>query len=749
MGAKYAPRSSVLTLASIDSIATSEESSGRDSAEVLPLFADDSEKTPVAIAHNSNIPETNAVPPPPNSFPNYQASAPVGFAQAMINLHHHMEFSNDRLHRLIEDQNNRTHDELIRRCESLEEKIQKNGKGASKHDLNGLKNEFDILGHDLHMTVATGTETKRMIHTVLAKVAALDELLKNSVCKCGSIQPQRSPDQQGPFLRGENTRFFSDYGAPNVMTSPGYIRVPVQYNGNQFANFGNYNTYENSSTPQFHNGPSTNFEPRSTETTEEYYRTLGHPQMMRAEIPEIQFHEDLTFSRKDQDCTIPFGIKGPNGVLYELPSFMRMTSDGPVIFDESPVSTSTEGIAGGGAADDEKERPKQRGPSFSIPVGLDGPDGIKYDIPSFMSYNAEGNIILDQFDEDACPVAASTNENDETLIKDKNVVGVGQGAAPAGPVPVGIRMPHGIVYELPSFLRLNEDGQAEVMQDKDSAGAEDAEAVPQAGPMPIGIRMDNGVVYELPTFMRLNEGGQAEIDLQDELLTDNGIEVPNFQGTIPVGLRGPDGMVHEEPSFLRINDDGPKEVTQQEESSDGQNIHQTDGVPMGIRIENGVLYELPTFMRMNEEGQAEIFLQDEAVADDVHDVALSVDTVSIGVRGPDEVLYELSSSLSINDGGLEQAVQQEGSENVTHAAPMHEVPIGIRMNNGVVYEVPSFMSISEDGLVEVDQYDESGTEITTATNPTASDYSAWTEGPQGIWVHERAGMEDIFHSPVN
>ncbi|MCJ1434942.1 hypothetical protein MMC27_004312 [Xylographa pallens] len=608
--AAYVPRSSVLTFASIDSIATSldEDSSSHDSAEVLPLFADDAEMSPVAIAQENTTPETNTVPPPPSSFPNYQASAPVGFAQAMMAIHHHIETSNDRLHRLVEDKNNRTHDELIRRCESLEEKIQKNGKGASKHDLNGLKNEFDILGHDLHVTASTGTETKRMIHTVLAKVAALDELLKNNSCKCSQQTSQRLANQEGPMFRPENTMFFNGHGPPSIMSSPGYLHVPVQYNGNQFAHLGNSNSYGSFGTPQFHNQPPTNFEPRPREPTEEYYRASGYPQMMRVEIPEVEIDDDLTFLGKDQQCSIPFGIKGPNGILYEMPSFMRMTSNGPVLFDESPVSTSTERIDGIAVADD-NESHNQPKPASKRPIGIDGPDGMTYDMPSFMSHDAEGQIILDQFDENGNSIDVSPNGHDKVVVEDKSITGVGKVAVAVGPAPTGIRMPNSIVYELPSFLHLNGDGQAEVVQDEESGDAKNGDAVPKTDHMPIGIRMDNGVVYELPTFMHLNNEGQAEVNLQDEVVADNGNEVGLPVGNVPVGIRGPNGVLYELPSFLRINGDGLEEVVQEGESA---NMLPTDGVPIGIRMNNGIIYEVPSFMNISEDGLAEIDQYNEA-----------------------------------------------------------------------------------------------------------------------------------------
>ncbi|MCJ1383036.1 hypothetical protein MMC17_006149 [Xylographa soralifera] len=779
MGAMYAPRSSLLTLASIISIASSldENPTRRDSAEVLPLFADDAETNPVTTAQDSAIPETNAVPPPPSSFQNYQASAPVGFAQAMMELHHHIETSNDRLHRLVEDQNNRTHDELIRRCESLEEKIQKNGKGASKHHLNGLKNEFDILGHNLHVTATTGTETKRIIHTVLAKVAALDELLKNNSCKCGQAPPQRLSDQEGAFSRQAPSMSVNSHGAPTIISSPGYLHVPVQYNGNQFAHFGNSGSYGSFGTPQFHNEPSTNFEPRPRDMTEEYYRASGRPQMMRAEVPEIEIHEDLTTSRKDQHCTIPFGIKEPNGVLYELPSFMKMTSNGPMIFDESPVSASTEGIGGVADADDNKSS-NQRGPSSTIPIGIDGPDGITYDLPSFMSYDADGNIVLDQFDEDGRPITIghvplgieesngvthkmrsflSPNQHDEAVVENKNIAtGVDKVVAAAvGAAPTGVTMPNDIVYELPSFLGRNEDGQAEMTQDEESSGAENGDAVPQADHMPIGIRMDNGVVYELPTFMHINKEGQAEVNVEDEGVKDNGNEVAPSVGTGPVCIRGANGTMYELPLSLRINSNGLEEVVQQEESGDGQNspyTPPTDGVPIGIRMDNGVLYELPTFMRINEEGLAEVDLQDEALIDHGNEIGLPIGNVPIGIRGPNGVIYEVPSFLRISDDGLEEVVQQEdpdAEQNSAHMPRTDGVPIGIRMNNGIIYEVPTFMNISEDGLVEIDQYNEPGTEITTSNAFTASDYFAWTEGPQGVWFNERATTEDMFDLLLN
>ncbi|MCJ1390116.1 hypothetical protein MMC18_002974 [Xylographa bjoerkii] len=666
---KRVPRFSALTLSSIISMHSSVRTSLStcDSAAVQPLFADEAEKTPVAAdTRDATLSGTNAVPPPPDSYQDYQASSVVEFLEAMQKLHHHLETSVNRLYRLVETQSDRMHDELIRRCESLEEKIQKNGKGASKHDLNGLKNEFDLLGHDLHVTATTGTEMKKMMHTVLAKVAALDELVKDNACKC---QSQRLADQEGASLPRQNPMFFNGHGAPNIISSPGYLHVPLQYNGNQFAQFGNSNSYASFGMPQFHTEPSTNFAPRPREASEEYYRASGNPQMMRAEVPEMEMHDDWPYFGKDQHCSIPLGIKGPNGVLYEMPSFMRATSKGAIIVDESPVSASSEGEGGVTVNDDES--PKELGPASTIPIGIDGPDDIKYDLPSFMSYDAQGNIVLDQFDDDTCspavcgvpdgiegpiqamgelPSFTSINENGEAETEDeKGATGGFSMVAPAiDAVPTGIRMPNDIVYELPSFLRLNEDGEAEVMQDEDSGAQENDNAIPQSNPVPIGIRMDNRVVYQPPTFMRINEEGLAEVDIQDKASSNHRNDVALSVGTVPIGIPGPNGDLYELPSFLRINEDGLEEVVQQEQP----NLEQinaettvTEGIPVGIRMNNGILYEIPSFMNISEDGLVEIDQYDRFGTEITTVSALMANDYSVWNEGPEGIYFNESATM--------------------------------------------------------------------------------------------------------
>ncbi|MCJ1399107.1 hypothetical protein MMC11_002309 [Xylographa trunciseda] len=609
---------------------SSGSSSSADSAEVVSLFESDADKNPVAIAHDNTRPNGNAAPAPPESYPGYQASVAVDFKHAMMALHHHIETSNDRLQRLVEDKCNRIHDELVRRCESLEEKIQKNGKGASKHDLNGLKNEFDILGHDLHVTATTGTETKRLIHTMLAKVAALDRLVQEKACRCELPQPQRLADQEGATAPHNSTVFFNSHGAPNFVSSHGYLHVPLQHNGNQFAPFGNSNTYANFGTPQFRTEASTNFGPRPREVAEDYYRASGNPQMMRVIIPEMELRDDLTFLGKDQHCSIPFGIKGPNDVLYELPSFMRMTTKGPVIIDESPVSTATDG-SGGVDVTGDNENLNQPGSSSTTPFCVDGPYGIQYDLPSFMSYDAKGNIVLDQFDEnghsiavshalgdegpnvptDELPSYRSSKENSGAVVEDKDIaMEVNDVVTTAvGAVPIGIKIPNGVVYELPSFLRLNGDGEVEVVKIQDSDAGQGDTAITQTDRVPIGIRMDNGIVYELPSFMHINDEGQAEVRIEEEPIADVRDKEGLPAGIVPVGIRGPNRLIFGNAS-IGINNDGQEVVIQEQEGAaicrDSAGISVTDGVPLGVRMNNGIVYEVPSFMNITEGGSLEV-----------------------------------------------------------------------------------------------------------------------------------------------
>ena len=701
----------------------------------------------------------------------------------------------------MEDKTERTHDELIRRSESLEEKIQKNGKGASKHDLNGLKNEFEVLGHDLHVTATTGTEMKRIIYTLLTKVEALDGLVKDSACKCDHLR------QEGAFLPRENPTFFNN---PASMMSPtGYFQVPLQYHSNQFGNpyphFGSFNSYASFAPPNTRTGAS--FVPQRREATEEYYRPSENPQMMRVEVPEIEIDEHSTFFGKGKDCSISFGGGGPEGISYEMPAYMCLKSQGLVIIDESPASISTEGSSGVPVTDANESSTKP-GPASTIPFGIDGGNGTLYDLPSFMSFDMGGNVVLDQFDEETCsfpvgnvplsnegpngptyeiPSCLSINEDSETEIIDEEKTATETEGMRA---PAGITAPHGVIHEVPYFIPTNEnsevvidkegevtpmtanirmpngvdiplsmhingDGVVEVDQIGDQLAKQDKNTA-EINAMPTGIRMPNGVVYELPSFMSLNENGALEINITHEADTSQG-EVNLPEGDIPFGIRGPNGVLYELPSFLRINKDGQAEIIQQAECAIEQSHAdkaQNGGVPIDFRTDNRVIDKHEkACMRLDEEGLVVVDVQGEAVVDQRNEEALPVGTVPIGIRGPNGVLYEVPSFLKLDHNGLEEVMQQQedsGAEhNNTDTPTTDGVPIGIRMNNGVVYEIPSFMNINEDGSIEIDHYDSFGTNTTATSALVTSEYSTRTEGPEGIWSNESTMMEDVFSSLAN
>ena len=95
-------------------------SNPRQSAVVPPLFAND---------------RTNSVPAPPTGFAGYEPNIPVSpeLTYVEAKLHFHIDTCYEALRRLIISKNDRVIDEVIKRTEKVEERVDKSFRGTSRH----------------------------------------------------------------------------------------------------------------------------------------------------------------------------------------------------------------------------------------------------------------------------------------------------------------------------------------------------------------------------------------------------------------------------------------------------------------------------------------------------------------------------------------------------------------------------------------------------------------------------------------
>ena len=107
--------------------------------------------------------------------------------------------------------------------------------------------------------------------------------------------------------------------------------------------------------------------------------------------------------------------------------------------------------------------------------------------------------------------------------------------------------------EVPFGIRGVDDGHEELAATIEPDACDPGDEEPS---VPLGIRGPNGMLYELPSFLDIDENGDAVVNL------------PPVEGPMPVpGIRGPNGVLYELPSFMRIGEDGEPEVIPEEDSS--------------------------------------------------------------------------------------------------------------------------------------------------------------------------------------
>ncbi|MCJ1248008.1 hypothetical protein MMC30_005223 [Trapelia coarctata] len=479
-----------------------------ESAEVLPLFTGQEDSSVRHNNHNSFHVDkvgTNPVPAHPSSFDTTHSSTDAKLQQMEARLHHHIDKCFDRLGRMTADKIDKVLDAIMSKYEALEEQVSKGPKGMSRTDITGIKNEFDALEQGLHANTAHVTEVRRTLQAMHRTLGRVENQIVEYACKCehGEMEDNQTDEERDPITFFDGHRHFTIDNHGNQVPAP---EINQQ-------NFG-----------AFHRPAATGGA----------YQQNG--QVHNADFPRI-----------DQNGHTVVGNQVQDGVTYDLPSFMTIDNDGNAIVDipEDEMAPQTEV----GQVDTALPQMDENGNLVSA-----GPGQVVYDLPSFMSINNDGQMVIDLPDGE---VNEEINGDDALAQVDIN-----------GNLVAGLQSPDEVASDLPSCMTVdnnesvlinlpdnevaagtgsvNGDGiQATAAQVNITAFAAffrdtaqqssqaaiplaNQAAVPQAARQGATPQVDNdghltwvlqgpgNVVYDLPSFMKIDENGHIVIELDDE-----------------------------------------------------------------------------------------------------------------------------------------------------------------------------------------------------------------------------------------
>jgi len=356
-------------------------------------------------------------------------------------------------------------------------------------------------------------------------------------------------------------------------------------------------------------------------------------------------------------------------------------------------------------------------------------DGVTYDLPSCMTLDNNGNVVVD-IEEDETP-GSQNGEVEEGLVYriDQN----------GNPVQ-GSQRPDQVVYDLPSFMRLDNNGHVVINLEENEVPQIDENGNPV-----LGNEVHDGVTYDMPSFLTMDRDGNVMVNIQDdgmppqegqqsEEVDEAGLSrndeneaidraaVADFDdnGNPLWGIQGPGNIVYDLPSFMDVTAQGEivinlggadqvgqeANVTHGNGSTLGENeavadvpqIDEHGNVVRGVR-EGVVTYDMPSFMRDAGDGAVLIDVDQAGIAT----AAEGTPPAALGQGIPTIILY-------IDENGR----------------PVH----GIEGPNGEWYELPSFMKVNENGFAEVIEEDDPFVETANGfTNPTG-----WQQTHDGLHV---------------
>ena len=314
------------------------------SAEVLPLFAPNR--------------TTNSVPPPPSaSFPEHESTTGFDFARLEQNLHHHIDARFDRLTRVIVEQSDKIMDQVAKMIGTSDREL-RNGLGNSiRRDLVTLRNDFVHLGSDLHTMSASSSETRQSVQSMVSKVSNLEATIREAVCKCGD-QPSRQNALLTTTTESEETTAYQQTDAQTQVHNGELSKAFIG------ANEGDEAVQDVTVDNDAHQDTAAALEPNvllnsspptagSSTALEDFFPPSflrigedGQPEVITTASEDAQDAEDmaeaLAFFEEEGEPEFRPPIRMPNGVLYELPDFMRLDEHGQPMIIPEPLYTAEE-----------------------------------------------------------------------------------------------------------------------------------------------------------------------------------------------------------------------------------------------------------------------------------------------------------------------------------------------------------------------------------------------------------------------
>ena len=295
-------------------------------------------ETPAAVGPASTETRVNngfgqSVPAPPASFPGFQPVAGPGLTHFGMTLHHHIETSFDRLSKLVVNKHDSLGDEIVKRSEHIEEKVHKTSRGISRPDMNHLQKEFDVVKHEITVNAVAMTELKQMVSELTEKMTLIEKQLvevpnKHIAHQAGTlgsgigIQEAEQKDTYVHTPTHRSTGFsrhrtqgrrHTNQPAPINTTGAGHA-VRGTYRGrrsNAGSNFAPRRGSDNIS------GSSDHYNSINQDDSADVPLDLrGHPAFQR-QAPFV--YDDG--AEPPMDGTHPLVYQGPNGNMYEMPSF--------------------------------------------------------------------------------------------------------------------------------------------------------------------------------------------------------------------------------------------------------------------------------------------------------------------------------------------------------------------------------------------------------------------------------------------
>jgi len=538
-----------------------------ESAEVLPLFTAHRQSLLQREASNSFQATSvgpNSVPPHASTLDASHTSTDAKLQQMEARLHHHFDVCFDRLSRTTTDKSDKVLDTIITKYEALEEQLAKVAQCMNGDDASAIKNRLDALEQSLHTSAAGITEIRRQLQNMHRTLGRLGNDVVAYACKCehGSVE-EDAVENPDPI------RFFDGYR--------------------------NY-TVDRDGTQRPAGGPDhRNHQGRYGPTAGGAYRQNGQAGIPQIDgeigTPVLRQDEDAPeaapeaiLARIDQDGNVVQGSGEHNQVVYDLASFMTIAENGHMV-----IEMPEQEVHGG-------SRTTRIDMDGNAVTELQGAGQVTYDLPSFMTATENGDIIINLEGNETTQQSESQTESQTGTAAQASIPRLDQN----GNVVLENRAQDEVVYDLPSFMAVDENGELRV-QIQDDATAEQTELqdgnvgqarlprINQNGDLIHDNDAQDEVTYDMPSFMTTDTAGNVIVNITDE--EDRLEQVED----IPA-----DNESHEDRTDAETT--GSDDTLAENQPAPGTAFLDQQGNAVYGTVQGGVVYDIPSFMHVFDDG---------------------------------------------------------------------------------------------------------------------------------------------------